>query len=82
MDLIPNMSSITNTCPSQYFEDPIPIVGIFIFEVISLATSVTTHSKSKSFDPASSNLKAKSNNLFFSSSVLPATLIFEKSEYD
>ena len=30
------MSSVTSICPSQYNDEPIPIVGILIFFVINL----------------------------------------------
>ena len=30
----PIKSSVTKTCPSQLIDDPMPIVGIFIFLVI------------------------------------------------
>ena len=42
--LKPNISSITNICPSQYFDAPIPIVGTEIFFVINLARFSITHS--------------------------------------
>ena len=42
--LSPTKSSVTRICPSQYLEAPIPIVGIEIFFVISLANLSTTHS--------------------------------------
>ena len=31
------MSSVTNICPSQYFDDPIPMVGIESLVVIFFA---------------------------------------------
>ena len=41
----PIKSSITKTCPSQFFDDPIPIVGIFNVLVISFASVDSIHSK-------------------------------------
>ena len=51
----PIKSSITNTCPSQLAEEPIPIVGIFICSVIFFANFVSTHSNTTEKIPASSN---------------------------
>ena len=42
MALSPKISSVTRICPSQNFDEPIPIVGINIFLVIF---GDTTHSK-------------------------------------
>ena len=41
----PIKSSVTKTWPSQYTDEPIPIVGIFNFWVMSFAISDFTHSK-------------------------------------
>ena len=40
----PIKSSVTNTCPSQWTEEPIPIVGILASFVIFLDRSLATHS--------------------------------------
>ena len=40
----PNKSSVTKTCPSQNFDDPIPIVGILSALVICFAVEVFIHS--------------------------------------
>ena len=71
-------SSNTKTWPSQYFEAPIPIVGIEIFSVISLAVSVVTHSNNTAFAPSVSDSFAKSNKFFFYLLVFPKTLILLK----
>ena len=42
--LNPIMSSVTNICPSQYFDAPMPIVGTEILLVILFAKLSTTHS--------------------------------------
>ena len=49
----------------QFFEDPIPIVGIFIVLVISFATLGVIHSKTIENAPAFSNDLASFNNFFF-----------------
>ena len=46
------MSSVTSICPSQYDEDPMPIVGILIFFVISFAEYGEMHSKTIEKAPA------------------------------
>ena len=46
------MSSVTNICPSQNLEDPIPIVGIQSFFVIFLAQWDVKHSNTIEKAPA------------------------------
>ena len=48
----PIRSSVTKTCPSQYTEAPIPIVGILIVFVISFARELSIHSKTIPNTPA------------------------------
>ena len=44
--------SVTKTCPSQYFDDPIPIVGILILFVIIFDKLLSTHSNTMENTPA------------------------------
>ena len=46
------MSSVTKICPSQYDDDPIPIVGIFNKLVILFAVAGVIHSKTIAKAPA------------------------------
>ena len=46
------MSSVTNICPSQNEEDPIPIVGILISFVINFAALGDIHSRTIENAPA------------------------------
>ena len=58
-------SSNTKTWPSQYFEAPIPIVGIEIFSVITLAVSAVTHSNKTALAPSASDLLLTLINFVF-----------------
>ena len=57
------MSSLTNICPSQFDDDPIPIVGIFSLFVINLAAKGDKHSKTIEKAPACSIFKASLRSL-------------------
>ena len=57
------MSSVTKIWPSQYDEDPIPIVGIFKLFVINFADSGDKHSKTIENAPAFSINLASFNKL-------------------
>ena len=46
------MSSVTKICPSQFDDDPIPMVGIFNVLVIILAVFGVIHSKTIEKAPA------------------------------
>ena len=70
------MSSITNIWPSQLFDEPIPIVGIFIKLVICLARFDSTHSKTIENTPASSNILQSLINSFLSLIDFPLDLNF------
>ena len=72
------ISSNTKTCPSQKLDDPIPIVGIDIEEVIFLAVSSIIHSNNIAFAPAFSAFIARYNKFSISFCVFPTTLILLK----
>ena len=70
------MSSVTNTCPSQCDDDPIPIVGILNLFVINFADVGERHSITIENAPASSINFASFSSLSDSRFVLPYNLNF------
>ena len=56
--LSPIKSSVTKICPSQLTEEPMPIVGILIEDVISFANDFSTHYKTIENTPADSKIFA------------------------
>ena len=72
----PNKSSVTNTCPSQKTDDPIPIVGILIDLVISLAVDVSTHYNTIANTPRFSRSLESLNSCFLSLIIFPLDLNF------
>ena len=67
---------MTNIWPSQYKEEPIPIVGILIFSVINFADDGNKHSKTIEKAPAFSIVCASFNNLYASFLFYPQFEIF------
>ena len=76
MKFNPIKSSVTSTCPSQWEEAPIPIVGIFKDLVICLANEVSTHSRTIENTPANSNRLASFKSIFLSFVFLPLWINF------
>ena len=68
------MSSVTKIWPSQFDEDPIPIVGIFKKLVINFAVLGVIHSKTIENAPAFYINLASLINLLISFLFLPSTL--------
>jgi hypothetical protein len=62
--------------PSQFTDEPIPIVGIFNISVIFLAVDVLIHSRTIAKTPEFCNKIASLINIRFSYSVLPFDLNF------
>ena len=62
----PSKSSVTKTCPSQYAEDPIPIVGTFTELVIFFANDFSTHSNTIEKTPEDESTLASFKILFLS----------------
>ena len=67
---------MTNICPSQLIDDPIPIVGILSCLEINLAENGDIHSKTIEKAPALSISFASFKSLAASTFVLPSILNF------
>src|SRR6185312_9394775 len=70
----PIKSGVTRICPSQSGPEPIPMVGIEIFCVISFATAGVTISKTSANAPASSKSCASRMSAWCSASLRPLIL--------
>ena len=67
----PNKSSVTKIWPSQFIEEPIPIVGILTEDVISFAKDFSTHSNTIENTPEDSKIFASFKILFLSAIFFP-----------
>ena len=74
-----SISSITKTWPSQYFDDPMPIVGIDNALVIFFEAAAVIHSRTINFDPAFSSFLARLTNTSISDLFFPTLFILLKS---
>ena len=72
----PIKSSVTSTWPSQWTDDPIPIVGIFKDWVIFFVVAAFTHSKTIANTPLLWSRRASLINCFVSLVDLPFYLNF------